>query len=72
MFRFKTTIKEHPYFFEWTYHNEYASLSECPTGLVMVPLPDFATRRPNFITNPGAQIQNWIDMSIQNNWGVPF
>ena len=43
-------------FFGWAYHNESDSLAQCPTGLEMVPLPCFATRRPDFITNPGAQI----------------
>ena len=38
---------------------------ECPAGLVMDLQPNFATSQLIFITNPGAQIQNWIDMSIQ-------
>ncbi len=65
-------VKENPYFFVRTYHVEPASLVECPAGLVMVPQPNFAASRPNFITNPGAQVQNWIDMSLQKNRGSPY
>jgi len=71
MFRFKVTAKELPYFLGWTYHDVSASLVECPAGLVMVPQPYFAKRLPNFITNPGAQIQNGIDMSTPKNRGAP-
>jgi len=44
--------KGSPYFFLWIYHNESASLAECPTGLVMFLRPDFTTKRHHFITNP--------------------
>jgi len=71
MFRFKAELKEYPYFLSWAYHNESASLVECPAGLVMVPLPNFATSRPYFITNPGAQILTWIDMPSLKNRDTP-
>ena len=51
-------------FFKTTYHDESASLSQCPAGLVMFLRPDFTTKRHHFITNPVGTSNASFDMSF--------
>jgi len=39
----------------------------CPAELVTVPLPYFATSRPDFITNPAGTSKVCVDMALLKN-----
>jgi hypothetical protein len=49
----KPAIKGFPYFFLRIYHEESASLAECPAGLMMFLRHHFTTMRHHFIICPG-------------------